>query len=165
MTDYVNYTKQDREDDIERIVDFCDNQFDDNCIDVERPHDACPFHDKDLCRYCISDDLSDNVIHEMELTRRQYIIQHTKDLREVDESHKNEIFYNPDHYANDGNAWECGDAMITAFGEEAFLSFCLCNALKYIWRARSKGGNDDIRKAITYLEKYLEVEEQNSDTR
>jgi hypothetical protein len=65
----------------------------------------------------------------------------------------------PKYYAEGENQWECGDAMINAYGEQAFLDFCLCNSLKYLWRAREKGGNDDIRKAINYLNKYLEVEE------
>ena len=35
-------------------------------------------------------------------------------------------------------------------------------ALKYIARWRDKGGIDDIRKAIHFLEKFIEVEEAKS---
>ena len=38
------------------------------------------------------------------------------------------------------------------------LGFCEGNALKYITRHRQKGGADDIRKAIHYLELLLELE-------
>lgn len=38
------------------------------------------------------------------------------------------------------------------------LGWCEGNAIKYISRWREKGGIDDIRKAIHYLEKLIEVE-------
>lgn len=52
---------------------------------------------------------------------------------------------------------ECIDAMRAAFGDDVVCDFCKCNAMKYIWRASSKGGNQDIEKAIWYLKKYLEL--------
>lgn len=52
---------------------------------------------------------------------------------------------------------ECIDAMRAAFGEDPVACFCLCNSFKYIWRHTSKGGNQDIKKAIWYLNKYLEL--------
>lgn len=39
------------------------------------------------------------------------------------------------------------------------------NALKYIVRWRDKGGIQDLRKAIHYLEKKIEIEEQRNDTK
>jgi hypothetical protein len=47
--------------------------------------------------------------------------------------------------------------MKEAFGEEAVSHFCICNAFKYLWRHANKEGFDDIRKAIWYLNKYLEI--------
>lgn len=38
-------------------------------------------------------------------------------------------------------------------------------ALKYIARWRDKGGLDDIRKAIHFLEKFIEVEESKNGTK
>lgn len=38
------------------------------------------------------------------------------------------------------------------------LGFCEGNAVKYLTRHREKGGADDIRKAIHYLELLLELE-------
>lgn len=52
---------------------------------------------------------------------------------------------------------ECIDAMRAAFGDDVVACFCKCNAFKYIWRASSKGGNEDIDKAIWYLNKYREL--------
>ena len=65
---------------------------------------------------------------------------------------------NPSHYQSylkDGI--DCITAMQHAFGIEATAIFCKLNAFKYNWRATSKGGNEDISKAIWYLNKYLEL--------
>lgn len=64
----------------------------------------------------------------------------------------------PSHYTQ--STIECWDAMEAAFGKEAVQDFCLCNAFKYVWRCRYKNGNEDIHKAIVYLEKYLKLEEK-----
>lgn len=61
----------------------------------------------------------------------------------------------PSHYTQGGI--ECIDAMVAAFGKEAVSNFCLCNAFKYIWRAKHKNGEEDIDKALWYLDKYKEL--------
>lgn len=61
----------------------------------------------------------------------------------------------PRHYA-DGNI-ECIDAMEDVFGVEAVKHFCLCNAFKYHWRHSLKGGEEDIKKAAWYMDKYKEL--------
>ncbi len=65
------------------------------------------------------------------------------------------IVKHPSHY-NQGDI-ECWDAMVAAFGEEAVMIFGLLNAFKYVWRQDGKDGIRDIKKAITYLEKYEEL--------
>lgn len=52
---------------------------------------------------------------------------------------------------------ECIDAMRAAFGDEAVVDFCICNAFKYVWRHQSKNGKTDISKAVWYLNKYLKL--------
>ena len=52
---------------------------------------------------------------------------------------------------------DCITAMRAAFGDDVVADFCICNSLKYIWRASSKGKNESIKKAIWYLKKYLEL--------
>jgi hypothetical protein len=65
---------------------------------------------------------------------------------------------NPSHYQSyKKNGIDCITAMQHAFGDEVVASFCKCNAMKYIWRESSKGGNESIQKAIWYLNKYLEL--------
>jgi hypothetical protein len=47
--------------------------------------------------------------------------------------------------------------MRAAFGDDDVKAFCVCNALKYVYRHKSKGEDTDIQKAIWYLNKYLEL--------
>ena len=62
----------------------------------------------------------------------------------------------PPHYETAGI--ECIDAMKITQGEDAVKAFCICNAFKYLWRHDRKGGAEDIKKAIWYLNKYVELE-------
>lgn len=64
----------------------------------------------------------------------------------------------PSHYTG---RYECIDVMQDVFGNEATDNFCLCNAFKYIWRARKKNGLEDVKKAVWYLNKYIEEAEKD----
>ena len=66
-----------------------------------------------------------------------------------------ETVNHPDHYNSDGI--ECIDAMIASQGVDDVRAFCICNAFKYIWRYQSKNGIEDIKKAIWYLNKFVEL--------
>lgn len=59
------------------------------------------------------------------------------------------------HYT--GGSVECIDAMIETQGVDAVMDYCVCNAFKYLWRHRNKGGVEDIKKSHWYLKKYLEL--------
>lgn len=62
----------------------------------------------------------------------------------VDEVH------HPPHYTAHPSGIECIDVA-------EHMGFCLGNAIKYIWRADSKGNKEqDLRKAIWYIERELE---------
>ena len=67
----------------------------------------------------------------------------------------------PPHY--EGKT-ECIDVMVQTQGVEAVMSFCLCNAFKYLFRHKRKNGIEDVRKARWYLDKYLELVDQNNST-
>lgn len=56
--------------------------------------------------------------------------------------------------------FECIDVMAEAIGREDVKGFCICNAFKYLYRCKSKHTEptEDIKKAIWYLQKYLELE-------
>lgn len=61
----------------------------------------------------------------------------------------------PDRYAS--GQFECIDIMIDVYGKEAVKHFCILNAFKYVWRAEKKNGVEDIKKAVWYLNKYIEL--------
>lgn len=65
----------------------------------------------------------------------------------------------PSHYA-DGK-YECFDVMLEIFGVPSVRSFCLLNAFKYLWRHRKKNGVEDIKKAIWYLNRYVQLSDTN----
>lgn len=70
----------------------------------------------------------------------------------------NDPVNNPFHYQSfHKDGIDCITAMRHAFGDDVVAAFCKCNAMKYIWRESSKGGNESIQKAIWYLNKYLEL--------
>ena len=64
----------------------------------------------------------------------------------------------PPHYTQ--GSIECIDAMQSAFGDTELEAYCKIEAFKYIWRCEKKNGNEDIRKAIWYLQKYLKLKEK-----
>lgn len=67
-----------------------------------------------------------------------------------------------DHYLNMGiQPWDAMQAWMT---EEQFMGFLVGNAIKYLSRFNvkhdSKGGLVDLRKALHYIEKMIEMEER-----
>lgn len=60
--------------------------------------------------------------------------------------------------------YECIDVMIETQGVEAVQDFCICNAFKYLYRHEGKNGLEDIKKAIWYLNKFVELEENANET-
>ena len=67
----------------------------------------------------------------------------------------------PSHYET--GKFECIEVMQEVFGTAAVMSFCKCNAFKYIYRMDRKNGDEDVRKAIWYLNKYLELTKKEED--
>jgi phosphoribosylformimino-5-aminoimidazole carboxamide ribonucleotide (ProFAR) isomerase len=60
-----------------------------------------------------------------------------------------DVVNNPSHYTQGGI--ECIDAIRAALGPDGFESYCVGNALKYLWRYKHKNGIEDIRKAHQYI--------------
>ena len=79
------------------------------------------------------------------------------------EDSDDDMVNNPSHYQSmmkDLNI-DCITAMRAAFGDYEAAVFCKLNAFKYVWRASSKNGNEDIDKASWYLKKYRELGGEN----
>ena len=80
-------------------------------------------------------------------------------LNKIVYEHEDNINH-PKHYETD--KVECIEAMEITQGRGAVMSFCLCNAFKYLWRHGRKNGVEDIKKARWYLDKYIELAEKDS---
>ncbi len=67
----------------------------------------------------------------------------------------------PSHYET--GKYQCIDVMEETQGKEALKDFCICNAFKYIYRHRHKNGLEDVKKAVWYLNKYIELSEKDEN--
>ena len=71
----------------------------------------------------------------------------------------NDVVNRPKHYVKtvNGVEYECKDtiAVITS-DETGSKAFNLGNAIKYLWRYKSKNGTEDLRKAIKNIELLIE---------
>ena len=60
-----------------------------------------------------------------------------------------DVVNKPSHYTQ-GDV-ECVDAIKAALTIEEFRGYCKGNVIKYVWRERLKGGQEDLEKAAVYL--------------
>ena len=68
----------------------------------------------------------------------------------------------PDHYTS--STIECIDAIKAQLTHEQFVGYLRGNVIKYVWRYEQKGGIEDLRKALVYLEWLIkEVEDERAD--
>lgn len=71
-------------------------------------------------------------------------------------------FVTPAHYVlKDGS--DSMDLIAKILGKEQFKGFLRGNALKYLIRYELKGGIDDLKKALNYIERLVELEEEPED--
>ena len=72
---------------------------------------------------------------------------------------------NPKHYKlNDLNI-EAIDVIRSILGKEKFEGYCRGNVIKYILRADSKNGVEDLKKAQVYLKWEVESKENNNGSK
>lgn len=83
------------------------------------------------------------------------------EMMTVEDTHQTDNVNHPSHYET--GKFECIDVMVETQGVQATKDFCVCNALKYVYRHKRKNGLEDIKKAIWYLNKYVELEEENHE--
>jgi hypothetical protein len=62
----------------------------------------------------------------------------------------------PPHYQT--GEVECIQAIESALSPEEFRGYCKGNVIKYTWREQYKGQDQDLAKAVWYLNRYLEKE-------
>ena len=117
----------------EALNNFCDEQVNCYYCPLSNEYDDCSF--------------DDFLVISAENVERAYNLAFGGD--------KKEEINHPDRYA--GGKFECIDVMQDVFGKDAVMHFCLLNAFKYIWRVEKKGGIEDIKKAVFYLNYYMEL--------
>lgn len=74
---------------------------------------------------------------------------------------ENDVVNHPAHYTQGGI--ECIDAMKAAFGADELAVYCKIAAFKYIWRCEHKNGLEDVKKAVWYLNKYIDLKGGDTD--
>lgn len=92
---------------------------------------------------------------------REIVEELERELQEATELTEREYPDNvnhPPHYET--GKFECIEVMEEALGREAVKDFCLCNAFKYLYRCTRKNGIEDLKKARWYLDKRIEMEEE-----
>ena len=77
---------------------------------------------------------------------------------------ENDKINKPKHYIKtvDGIEYECKDTIAIITSDEiGSRAFNLGNAIKYLWRYKSKNGTEDLRKAIKNIELLIESVEED----
>jgi len=67
----------------------------------------------------------------------------------------------PAHYQSE-NGIECIDAIRAQLTDDEFRGYIKGNIAKYVWRERTKGGDESLRKAKWYLEYLLKTLSENT---
>lgn len=84
-------------------------------------------------------------------------------LNAIDKQSPPDNVNHPQHYELPGGL-ECFDVIVATQGVEAAKHFCLCNAMKYLFRSQRKNGAEDIEKARWYLNKHHDLVEGEGDS-
>jgi hypothetical protein len=123
------------------------------CSKYEACMDGCPLwgHIKGSSGKCHADATSEEI-------ERNYEIMMEAEKMAVVRRRTTSDAINPSHYKQ--ASVECIDVILETQGIEATKGFCLCNAMKYLYRHNAKNGDEDIKKAAWYLNKYLEIAEK-----
>ena len=74
---------------------------------------------------------------------------------------ESDMVNHPPHYNQKGiECIECIDA-IEAATDTGFEYYLQGNIMKYLWRYRYKDGSQDLKKALWYLNKLIEIRDAN----
>ena len=118
--------------------------------------------------YISKETLNDKVA-SAEIARQEFIGAPFSDLPEfnfgaiddfVESNVEQDNVNQPSHY-NKGGV-ECIDAIQSSMTHEAFCGYLKGNVQKYMWRYENKGGVESLEKAQWYLNKLIEVRNENS---
>jgi len=126
-----------------KLREFCESRCD---CDDDFGEGVCPLHCTDGCNF---EEFNDEELDEA------YNKVFPESTEEEPTEPVNDIVNHPSHYTHGG--MECIDEMITLFGKQAVMHFCLCNAWKYRKRCMYKNGEEDMKKSDWYIAKFKEL--------
>lgn len=116
-------------------------------------HEGCPLEFEDgVCLFVALENYGIDVLIEQ---------LNEKLNNQIGEGYCPDNVNHPKHYET--GKFECIDVMVETQGVEAVQSFCICNAFKYIYRHKHKNGSEDVKKAVWYLNKFVELEGGKND--
>lgn len=126
---------------------------------IDAKHDNCDFdefseEDIDECLKIFED------AKLMKMSNADFAVEVAERIAQRELNAETDNVNHPQHYELPGGI-ECIDVLLATQGKESVQAFCLCNAIKYLYRHKRKNGIEDIRKARWYIEKYLELEGRN----
>lgn len=104
------------------------------------------------------DPMSDKMIDASKIDLDIFTEQEKEKVLELCNGIENDNVNHPSHYET--GKYQCIDVMEETQGKEAVKDFCICNEFKYIYRHRKKNGLEDVKKAVWYLNKYIELSEK-----
>lgn len=104
------------------------------------------------------DPMSDKMIDASKIDLDIFTEPEKEKVLELCNGIENDNVNHPSHYET--GKYQCIDVMEETQGKEAVKDFCICNAFKYIYRHRKKNGLEDVKKAVWYLNKYIELSEK-----
>lgn len=120
------------------------------CVD-HNPCEECPFElEGDTCLF--------NVFEKFTMEDAIDILEEKLNKFVISEGCCPDNVNHPKHYET--GKFECIDVMVETQGVEAVKNFCICNAFKYVYRHKYKNGVEDVKKAIWYLNKFVELENE-----
>lgn len=92
---------------------------------------------------------------EPQLVHMQFDLNDENPLKEPDPVH-------PTHYMLP-EGLQVIDVELAMFGKEAVMSHCLCTAVEYLLRCKQKNGDEDVKKAGWWVNKYLELAQEGEE--
>ena len=70
----------------------------------------------------------------------------------------------PAHYMLPGGL-QVIDVEVAMFGREWVMHHCICTAVEYLLRHRQKNGDEDVKKALWWMEEWRKLKEDGEDER
>ena len=107
------------------------------------------------------DPMSDKMIDASKIDLDIFTEEEQEKVLELCNGIENDNVNHPSHYET--GKYQCIDVTEETQGKEAVKDFCICNAFKYIYRHRKKNGLEDVKKAVWYLNKYIELSEKDEN--